>query len=282
VTLLRVRREDGALAFEAGEGPPPRRAFFGVRPCELAAIAAQDRVFLGGAHRDPAYAARRAACLLIAVQCTRPGGTCFCASLGTGPRAAAGFDLALTEVADGAPRFVAEVGTPRGAALLEAAGARPASAEEMAEADDRLARAAEGMGRTLRVDGLRDLLFRRYEDPAWDEIGKRCLACANCTQVCPTCFCTTVEDVTDLAGGAERRRRWDSCFAVDFSYVHGGSVRTSPGARYRQWMTHKLAAWHDQFGTAGCVGCGRCITWCPAGIDLTDEARRLQGAEVRP
>jgi ferredoxin len=137
--------------------------------------------------------------------------------------------------------------------------------------------AARRMGRTLDTEGLKERLYRRYEDPYWDEVARRCLGCGNCTMVCPTCFCATVEDVSDLAGTAtERRRVWDSCFSQEFSYVHGGSVRTSGGARYRQWITHKLATWHDQFGGSGCVGCGRCITWCPVGIDITEEARALE------
>ena len=108
-------------------------------------------------------------------------------------------------------------------------------------------------------------------------MAERCLACGSCTSVCPTCFCVTTEDFTDLAAGLSRRvRRWDSCFSVDFTYIHGGNVRTSIAARYRQWLTHKLGSWHEQFGTPGCVGCGRCITWCPAGIDITEEAGVLR------
>jgi Fe-S oxidoreductase len=100
--------------------------------------------------------------------------------------------------------------------------------------------------------------------------------------VCPTCFCATVEDATDLTGSAtERRRVWDSCFSQEFSYIHGGSVRTSAGARYRQWITHKLATWHEQFGVSGCVGCGRCITWCPVGIDITAEARAVRQGDAQ-
>jgi Fe-S-cluster-containing hydrogenase component 2 len=136
------------------------------------------------------------------------------------------------------------------------------------------------MGRTLATDGLREVLLRQLDSPHWDEVGERCLACANCTLVCPTCFCSSVEDVSDLDGShAERWRRWDSCFNPGFSHIHGGEVRNSTGARYRQWLTHKLATWHDQFGTSGCVGCGRCVTWCPVGIDLTAEAARLRERE---
>jgi ferredoxin len=292
VTLLTARRTPEGLSFEGGGETPPRRAFLGVRPCELAAIALQDRVLMGGPQVDPVYAERRRSCLLIAVNCAHPAATCFCASLGTGPRARAGFDLALTELSDdgrAATRLVVEIGSPAGAALVEKIEHRPASEEERASAERVLDEAASRMERTLATAGLRERLYAHYEDPAWDAIGQRCLACANCTQVCPTCFCTTVVDTTALAAGpgpgasptAERQRLWDSCFTLDFTYIHGGSVRTSSGARYRQWLTHKLATWQDQFGAAGCVGCGRCIAWCPAGIDLTAEANAL-GAGPAP
>jgi Fe-S-cluster-containing hydrogenase component 2 len=129
--------------------------------------------------------------------------------------------------------------------------------------------------------GIKELLYRNYEHPRWDNVATRCLTCANCTMVCPTCFCTTVEDVTDLSGDhAERWRKWDSCFTMDFSYIHGGSVRATPKSRYRQWLTHKLATWFDQFGSSGCVGCGRCITWCPVAIDLTEEVRAIRDSET--
>jgi ferredoxin len=141
--------------------------------------------------------------------------------------------------------------------------------------------AAMHMGRHLETDGLPELLKDQLEHPQWDDIAKRCLACANCTMVCPTCFCSTVEDITDLTGEhAERWRRWDSCFSTDFTKIAGGNIRMSTKTRYRQWMTHKLSNWLDQFGTFGCVGCGRCITWCPAGIDITAEAAVMRESSM--
>jgi sulfhydrogenase subunit beta (sulfur reductase) len=281
VVRWRARRADGGFVAEPETAPPPRYALVGVRPCELAAILVQDRVFLGGPFVDPAYRSRRESAFVLAVDCGFPAGTCFCASMGTGPKAGPGFDLALTEVIDaGRHELVVRVGTERGAEVAGAVPHRPAETADLEAARALLARAEGRMGRELDTDGLKDLLYRRYEDPRWDEVAKRCLACANCTMVCPTCFCATVEDETDLLGKAtERRRIWDSCFSQEFSYVHGGSVRTSGGARYRQWITHKLATWHDQFGVSGCVGCGRCITWCPVGIDITAEARAVRQGE---
>lgn len=260
----------------------PGYAFFGVHACDLAAIAIQDRVFREGAHPDPGYDARRRKTFVIAVQCTDPGGTCFCASMNTGPRATAGFDLAVTEVLTPDHRFVIEAGSDAGEAVLGVLGGRPATPGDLSEAHDLVDGAAARMGRALDTGDLPGLLTGRPEHPRWDDVADRCLSCANCTMVCPTCFCSTVEEVNDLAGDhTERWRRWDSCFSLDFSYLGGGHVRSSTRSRYRQWLTHKLDTWHEQFGTSGCVGCGRCIAWCPVGIDLTEEvpALRLDGTD---
>jgi sulfhydrogenase subunit beta (sulfur reductase) len=252
-----------------------------VRSCELHAMGILDRVLLGGAHTDPADRVRREDVLVIAVQCTEAGGTCFCASMGTGPTAESGYDLALTEVLEEQRHyFVLDVGSDRGAELIGGVDHVPAGTEECAEAAAGHARAAAEMGRELQADDIRELLYRNYEHPRWDEVAERCLSCGNCTMVCPTCFCTTVEDVTDLAGEhVERHQRWDSCFTIDYSHIHGGAVRASTRSRYRQWMTHKLATWVDQFGSSGCVGCGRCIAWCPVGIDITEEARAIRESD---
>ncbi len=275
---------DLGVTFAGEEAPSHRYAFFGVRPCEIAAIARQDRVFLGGPFVDPTYRANRAGLFVVAVHCTEPKGTCFCASMGTGPRAGGGFDIALTELPGpgGDPIYLAETGTPAGAELLGELAPAAAAESTVTRAAAALDNAAGKMGRQLATAGLKEVLEKSYDSPRWVEVARRCLACANCTMVCPTCFCTSVEDSTDLAGAhAERWRRWDSCFTSDFSYLHGGAVRLSPESRYRQWLVHKLGTWHDQFGTSGCVGCGRCITWCPAAIDITEEARALQTADAK-
>ncbi|HEY1348141.1 MAG TPA: 4Fe-4S dicluster domain-containing protein [Ktedonobacteraceae bacterium] len=256
----------------------PKLAFLGVRSCELHAIAIQDRIFLHTHHCDPTYQARRENLCIIAINCGQAGGTCFCASMQTGPQVTAGFDLALTEVMDEMQHFfLVEIGTALGAEVLHDVPFRVPGAEEIGRAEHIVAQTAAQMGRTMETTDIKDLLYRNVDHPRWENVAARCLTCGNCTMVCPTCFCTTVEDTTDLTGErAERWRRWDSCFTVDFSHLVGGSVRTSGKARYRQWMTHKLASWIDQFGTSGCVGCGRCITWCPVGIDITAEVRALR------
>ena len=288
VPLLQIRRRARDLVFEAEPSRARRVAFIGARACEIAAIGIQDRVLRDGAHFDPDYHARRDQVFILAVHCGSPAGTCFCVSMDTGPRARGGFDLAATELVDHSHRFVVEVGTAAGAAILERVVSRPPDPEDIAAASAVTDAAATQMGRTMQTQGLRDALMANLEHPRWQDVADRCLGCANCTMSCPTCFCTSVEDTTDLSGDhATRTRRWDSCFTADFAYVHGGSARPSLRARYRQWLTHKLATWHDQFETSGCVGCGRCITWCPVGIDLTAEVAAIrtppvaQATEVR-
>jgi ferredoxin len=278
--LLRARRDGAGFAVEPETRAPPRLALIGARGCDLHAIAVQDQIFLGGAHRDPDYAARREGVFVVAVNCGQAGGTCFCVSMGTGPRAKSGFDLALTELLDAPHRFLVEIGSEAGAGVLARLGAEEAPESDRHAADAVVERTAHAMGRTLDTRDIKELLYRNYEHPRWNDVASRCLTCANCTLVCPTCFCATVEDTTDLTGEhAERWRTWDSCFTLDHSYIHGGSVRASPRARYRQWLTHKLATWIDQFGTSGCVGCGRCITWCPVGIDLTAEVDAIRAGD---
>jgi sulfhydrogenase subunit beta (sulfur reductase) len=270
--------------FDLDAGPPqvPKLAFLGIRPCELAAIKVQDIVFGIGdpgvfrCESEPWYTQSRQESLMIAVNCTRPGGTCFCASWGTGPKAADGFDIALTELHEG---FVIEVGTKRGEALAEKLPLREPSGAELELADLKLQRASEHMGRQLDTEGLKSLLDQGIEFPEWNDVAKRCLSCGNCTMVCPTCFCCTVNDSTDLSGTKiTRTRQWESCYTHQFTYTPAGPERNTIRGRYRHWMRHKLCTWWDQFNTSGCVGCGRCITWCPVGIDITEESKRIRDA----
>jgi ferredoxin len=277
VRLWRARRDGGVEEEPRDETP---LAFVGVRSCELHAIEIQDRVFLGGAHADRDYAARRDGAFVVAVDCFEPGGTCFCTSMGTGPKVEAGYDLGLAELFDGGHRLLVEAGTERGAEVLAGLPSREATAADLDAAAASVESAAGRMGRTMEAGDLRDLLARNLEHPRWDDVAERCLTCGNCTLVCPTCFCSAVEDETDLTGDeAGRFRVWDTCFSVDYSFIHGGAIRPSGRSRYRQWMTHKLGTWHDQFGSSGCVGCGRCITWCPVGIDITEEVAAIRATE---
>ena len=258
----------------------PPLAIVGARPCELSALAVLDRILLDGAFPDPRYAARRVGTFVVAAECGSPTATCFCTSMGTGPGAGSGFDLALTELSDDdGHRFVVRIGSHRGAEVLSAVPVSEVTAADLAAREQVLSSAGDLIDRRLETDGLADLLTRNLEHPRWDEVADRCLACGNCTLVCPTCFCSDVSDTTDLTGDVRRQRTWASCFDLDHSYLHGGPVRSSTSSRYRQRLTHKLSTWWDQFDTSGCVGCGRCIAWCPVGIDLTEEAAAIRDTD---
>ena len=285
VRLWQARRElteTGAQSFKIEADSPETQptALFGVRPCDLQAIAVQDRVLLDGEFADADYALRRSDLFIVAVECGAPAATCFCASMSAGPQVSAGFDIALTEILDGEHRFLARAGSTAGEQILARIETRPLEPGDGAAASAVTEQAAAQMTRSLDTTDIKQLLYRNVEHPRWDDVAERCLTCANCTMVCPTCFCTSIEDSTDLSGAhAERHRHWDSCFSLEYSAMGGGSVRRSNKARYRQWLTHKLASWIDQFGSSGCVGCGRCISWCPVGIDLTEEVAAIRESE---
>lgn len=278
-TLWRAKREGKGWRILHPEAAKPKPiAFLGLRACDLAAIAVQDRTLLGGPYIDTVYRDLREGALFIVANCAKPASTCFCVSMGSGPSATQGFDLALSELSGGGRHdFLVQVGSEAGRALLAALPTQAAGQSDLDEARVQTEHATQHMGRSLERDGLPELLSRNLEHGSWREVANRCLSCANCTQVCPTCFCTTASDTTDLSGTElARNRRWDSCFSIEYSHIHGGSIRRSAQARYRQWMTHKLSTWVAQFGSSGCVGCGRCITWCPVGIDLTAQARTIR------
>jgi sulfhydrogenase subunit beta (sulfur reductase) len=250
-------------------------ALIGVRACELAAILVQDRVFMRPDFYDPIYRERREGLFILAVNCIDPDSTCFCVSMGTGPRVQPGYDLCVTELDD---VFLVEVGSELGRSLLQERNTEIPSAFVQNSANQAVERAAGQMGRKLDTSDLPGLLMENLEAERWNVVAKRCLSCANCTQVCPTCFCWDASDQVDLTGKVTRRERvWDSCFNPYYSTVFGGNTRPNIRSRYRQWLTHKLGAWKTQFDVFGCVGCGRCITWCPAKIDLTEEIDAIRG-----
>lgn len=275
--LLRVRRTDGS--FVVTEPPVPSRplALIGVRDCEVRALGILDRVLADAAHPDPRYTARRAGTFVVAVTCGVPSATCWCTSMGGSPEPQSGYDIRLTELDGGGSHWLlAEAGTERGAEILDGLPGLDATEADRASADQVVRAAVAAMDVRLPGEQLPDLLAGTDTHPHWDRVAERCLSCANCTMVCPTCFCSTYVDTTPLERDeVVREQHWVSCFQLDHSYITGGPVRATITDRYRQWLLHKLQTWPDQFSTPGCVGCGRCTTWCPAGIDLVAEAGAL-------
>jgi len=269
------RDEHGLWQVEETEPDLTPLALFGVFPCDLAAIQVQDRIFLREEWKDPIYWSRRQSAFILAVNCMHPCGTGFCASMGTGPRANPGFDLSLTELDE---VFLVEIGSEAGRLVMEGISVLPTSAFWLQAEDKGLEEAGTKMGRILpNQETLPDLLLNNLDAHQWDDVARRCMSCSSCTQVCPTCFCWDARDTANLNGlTANRERVWDSCFNPDYSYIVGGNTRPNTRSRYRQWLTHKFGSWYAQFGSSGCVGCGRCITWCPARIDVTVELQAIR------
>lgn len=272
--LFAMRKNGNGWETTTPAAEAPKYAFIGVRACELAAIHIQDNIFMRPDFTDPIYKSRRERVVIISVNCTHPTKTCFCVSMDTGPRVKKGFDLNITELDD---VFVLTVGSELARKLMTGVPFEDASGYILTNVEHKLEQAQQQMGSTLETEDLPELILDNLDNPYWNEIGKRCLSCANCTQVCPTCFCWDATDEMSLDGQTTRRERvWDSCFNPGYSYQAGGNTRPTIHSRYRQWLSHKLGTWKQQYGTFGCVGCGRCITWCPAAIDLTQEIPALR------
>jgi sulfhydrogenase subunit beta (sulfur reductase) len=255
-------------------------AFFSLRACDVKSIEVLDKVFLQSSFVNRDYKKRREDLFILTASCLQPASVCFCTSMGYGPEAEKGFDINLTEIYGKEHYFLANYGSEKGRLLLENLGLQESSKAELEEKLCAMKESRASFSKSLNTKGLPEILQKEKTHPQWDKVADRCLSCANCTMVCPTCFCSTIEDTVDITGEhAERWLTWDSCFNADFSYIHGGTVRSTTKGRYRQWMTHKLSTWHDQFDMSGCVGCGRCIAWCPVGIDLREEVKAIRGEE---
>ena len=263
----------GGFGFDQPKNPVPQLAFLGVRACEIAALGMQDRVFLGSPFTDEDFRARRKAALIVAVQCTTSSSTCFCSSMGTGPEVRSGYDILLTEIDEG---FVVQAGSPAGAALVAHLPTRRPTHAEVGAAVDSVEAVRRQIGEPLPMAGIDERLQHQLDNPRWGIVAERCVECGNCTMSCPTCFCTSVTEKSDMEGRTSvTERLWDSCFDAGFARVAGGDFRARPRDRYRQWLTHKFSTWMDQFGTFGCVGCGRCIAWCPTRIDVREELQAI-------
>ncbi|MCX7914130.1 MAG: 4Fe-4S dicluster domain-containing protein [Thermodesulfovibrionales bacterium] len=284
VEILSFKTSKRGLSFKplTYQGKP--LAFFGIRSCDREALRLYDKVFLEGLERDFYYNSIRQNLILIALNCINPGDNCFCASISTGPEVKGSFDLLITELDD---CLLIESGSSFGDRLIKVLPQESVNETHMTKKKLVLEKCMGMFKKKISFNKLPDLIYKNIENPRWQEIAKRDLECGNCTQVCPTCFCSTTYDsvmlngiskkITEISG--RKIRVWDSCFSRNFARVHGGNFRLSRKARYRHWFAHKLAYSLEQFSLPGCVGCGRCITWCPMGIDLTQELEGFSDGE---
>ncbi len=278
-TIWKVERDAaGKLTFQPHQAEEMPVAIIGARACDLSAMTIQDKVFIDPKHPEPRYKKRREQLFVVAVNCTYSSQNCFCVSAGTGPLVKHSFDILMTEVDDG---FVVTKGSERGEKMIDHLNLSKAKTNQCRDAIKKIGDAGAMQTKRIPLDNkreLRDLLFSNLNHPRWDDVAERCLSCGNCTSVCPTCFCHAEVEKPSLDGTkSEHQREWDSCFTTGHSNLNGKIIREDTRKQYRQWLTHKVGSWFDQFGTSGCVGCGRCVTWCPVGIDITEELAAISG-----
>lgn len=281
--LWQAKRIGNDVAIKEENIKTTKQIFLGVRSCDLKAITVQDKIFLQGNFIDPYYKAQRDNTIIVAVNCTTASENCFCVSMKSGPNVVSDFDILLTEIInENQHDFIIKIGSKKGKQLIKNLEVIKCDKEDLIKENNEITKAIIKINHNIKVDtaNIKELFYKSLNHNLWEDIAKRCLSCANCTLVCPTCFCSNIEEVSDITGNhTERWQIWDSCFNADHSYIHNGEIRNSVKSRYRQWLTHKMASWIDQFGVSGCVGCGRCISWCPVGIDLREEIAKLNNTE---
>ena len=247
--------------------------FFGLHPCDINALLIIDKVLTSN-YEDPYYKARKEGLTIIGVDC-KPEETCFCESLGTF-KVEEGFDIFLRESGN---YYYAYIATSKGESLTGSPIFEEISEEEARRVEEESYARYKGMVK-VKVEGLPQRVDELFEqEDFWKPLGDKCLGCGNCTMVCPICVCFNVVDEVnaDLKSG-RRVRTWDACTLPAFSLVAGGlNFRPKILQRIRNWYYDKFKIFPDEVGRLGCVGCGRCVKYCPAGIDIREEIARMWG-----
>lgn len=237
---------------------------FGLRPCDARTLLYLDKVFAAD-EADPYYVRKREHAVVAAMACAAPPPTCFCTSLGGSPAGQDGADILVFNL-NGSLLF--EACTDKGRALMDAhaeAFTEPTEAE--LQARDEQAAAAAAMMARIETSGITEKLQKTYDSPVWEAIAQRCLNCGTCAYICPTCHCFALFD----EASGNRTRSWDSCqFAAFTSEASGHNPRKARGDRMRQRVMHKFNYTVENFGDIFCVGCGRCVSHCPANIDIRE------------
>lgn len=258
--------ESGLEPVEAASG---NRVVLGIRPCDARACQLLDGVFVGAEYTDPYWSEKRRQTALVALGCTDPCETCFCTSVGSGPFDGRGADVMLTDIGQG---YVAVASSARGQALLEQL--KDASQDQVDASSTAQAKAHDAIKEPFELDGIVETLYGLFDGEFWYEVQQSCLGCGVCTFLCPTCHCF---DIVDEAQRRERVRNWDTCmFRVYSQEASGHNPRPTNVERTRQRIMHKYAYFIELFDEVGCTGCGRCVRYCPVGIDIRQIVRRSQ------
>ena len=266
-TMMRYMRTERGMELSGEEEEAKEAVLFGARPCDVRSFVLLDYLFDQEKYRDSYYIDKREKTTIISLACIHPPySTCFCTSVGGHPMSEEGADVLLTDIGD---NYLAEFITPKGEKLLEKMGDLPAADGSADEKKKALSESAEKEIKS-HIPGkeIKPWLDDNFEHPFWDTIHQSCLACGTCTYLCPTCHCFDISDEVKGSDG-KRIRTWDSCMYWLFTKeTSGHNPRTSQKQRWRQRLMHKFKYFVDNFDEIACVGCGRCVRYCPVNIDI--------------
>ena len=278
---LSKENPDAGILKEAPKDYSPR-VVFGIRPCDARAFQLDDCNFETDTIKDPWWVKRREATTLVGLGCNTPCATCFCTSVGTGPFDATGLDALMTDVGDG---FVFQAVTEKGKAFVAAMGSGETVSPALKEEAESLKKAAEGsMGTQFHVESIgQNPTLDLFNASFWDEVQFACINCGTCTFVCPTCWCFDIQDEVHQEEGC-RMRLWDSCMFPLFTFHGSGhNPRSQKLQRVRQRFMHKLKYYPEKYKNGvACVGCGRCVKFCPVNIDIRHVARLMSATCICP
>ena len=265
-TMMKYTRTPQGMVFAGEAGEREETVLFGVRPCDARSFVLLDMLFDQEKYRDPYYLDKRARTTVVAFACAQPPyTTCFCTSVGGAPVSSEGADILLTDLGEAC---LAEFLTPKGEALLGAFNGSPAGEAEEKQKEEIATRAAGEIRSRIPAREIKPILDTHFEDPFWNTLSLKCLACGTCTYLCPTCHCFDISDEVQRSDGI-RLRNWDSCMYPLFTKeTSGHNPRPSQKERWRQRVMHKFRYYVDNFGAISCVGCGRCVMACPVNLDI--------------
>ncbi|MGB2661876.1 MAG: 4Fe-4S dicluster domain-containing protein [Candidatus Omnitrophota bacterium] len=255
-------------------------AIVGVKACDLKGFKVQDHVFKDHDYEDPFYIKNREENLIIAADCTCAIDTCYCVALEDDPYPTEDFDINLSQVPDG---FAVETGSEKGEKLLEKYSSLFQEANEAVESErnaqrERVSKEVENNIKEAEVPSSKSykgIVEKNWDSDIWSDEAKTCVECGACTVICPTCHCFLLYDQKSEERMA-RLKIWDSCMVKDYARVAGGAnPRGKLWMRLRNRFEKKFDFFPKIADFYACTGCGRCISACPAKIDIRKILKRL-------
>jgi NAD-dependent dihydropyrimidine dehydrogenase PreA subunit len=271
-TMFRYEKAGKQHQVTSTEEVERKRVILGARPCDIQAVLLIDQVFSGKEYTDVYYVNKRKATTIIGMGCDHPLSTCFCSSMKGGPFSREGSDLFLIDLGEA---YLVELLTEKGTAFQNNKFLKEANTKEINSAKEIEEKASKKTDDSLSVVGIEKRLDQMLENPFWERVQEKCIGCRVCTYLCPTCHCFDIADEV-LTNKGQRVRNWDSCLSSLYSQeTSGHNPRPTNRERTQQRIMHKFNYFPKNFDRIACVGCGRCILYCPANFDIRQAIKEI-------